>query len=167
MADLDNSLHDNKQIDQDPVRPSTPSSPSEPRSPGPSSVASSISSKEVDTGVYANFNAEQQESPAGVADFRNGKFKMNASDPRPEIDEELKSTESVPKNKNIFDNWINAYRSFMLKNVNRIVWPESTLQQAMYLFPGKFKDVEVASEGSKLPFFSPFHVNFDNCLTFF
>ncbi|KAK9364766.1 peroxisome membrane protein [Lipomyces kononenkoae] len=42
--------------------------------------------------------------------------------------------------------WLAVYESFLLKNASQIASVESTLQHLTYLFPGKFKDAEIASE---------------------
>ncbi|KAK9449898.1 peroxisomal membrane protein-domain-containing protein [Limtongia smithiae] len=43
-------------------------------------------------------------------------------------------------------NWLSSYETFLLRNASQIASVESTLQHLTYVFPGRFKDVEVATE---------------------
>ncbi|KAK9237489.1 peroxisome membrane protein [Lipomyces kononenkoae] len=79
-----------------------------------------------------------------------------APDPRPDLPSPLNSHDmNGTKAMNGTDNmkakrpgtsWLGIYESFLLKNASQIASVESTLQHLTYLFPGKFKDAEIASE---------------------
>ncbi|KAK9467197.1 peroxisome membrane protein [Lipomyces arxii] len=54
------------------------------------------------------------------------------------------SQSSVPEKRP--KSWLSMYESFLLKNASQISSVESTLNQLTYVFPGRFKDAEIASE---------------------
>ncbi|KAK7208554.1 peroxisomal membrane protein-domain-containing protein [Myxozyma melibiosi] len=167
----DSGAADHQQPAQHATTP--PSSASEPRSPTPFSSSSSTSSKEDVEGVsefsladdavpkkHVTLEDAQEEKEVvteektglestddvpveGVADFKSGKLRTNVEDPRPDISETAGASDS--DHKKAFG-WLSSYETFMLKNANQIVSLESTLQHITYIVPGKFKDVELATE---------------------
>lgn len=47
--------------------------------------------------------------------------------------------------------WLRAYERFLLKNASQISSIESSVRSLTLILPGRYQDVEIASEACKLP----------------
>ncbi|KAK9314853.1 peroxisomal membrane protein-domain-containing protein [Lipomyces starkeyi] len=121
-----------------------------------------VSGNDISKSDPLDFSTPSPSTPSEHVDSSSqSSYISNAPDPRPEIPSPLenvaekhdvngtagmKGINGKMKAGRAGTSWLGIYESFLLKNASQIASVESTLQHLTYLFPGKFRDAEVASE---------------------